>query len=67
MNIIGLNIIVDRFENRIFESKYRPEIDVDDQESGLLTASDYKSYYLTDEELQMFRKKFNYKTPKELR
>ena len=67
MNIIGLNIIVDRFENRIFESKYRREIDVDDQESGLLTASDYKSYDLTDEELQMFRKNFNYKTPKELR
>ena len=24
-----LNIIVDAFENRIFESKYRPEIDVE--------------------------------------
>ena len=47
----GLIIIADAFGNRIFESKYLPEIDVDndlrdDQESNLNAAS--------DKELEMF-------------
>ena len=53
------NIIGDAFEIRIFESKYRPEIDVDndlrdDQESNLHVASYYSSYGLNDKELQPF-------------
>ena len=68
----GLNIIVDAFENRIFESKYRPEIDVDDYliddpESNLNSASDYGYYGLTDKKLQMFKKLFGYQNPELLR
>ena len=68
----GLNIIVDTFENRIFESKYRPEIDVDDYliddpESNLNSASDYGYYGLTDKKLQMFKKLFGYQNPELLR
>ena len=68
----GLNIIVDAFENRIFESKYRPEIDVDndlidDPESNLNAASDYGYYGLTDKKLQMFKKLFGYQKPEWLR
>ena len=71
----GLNIIVGAFERDVFRSINRPLIDVDydsnnDQESDLLAASDssiYESYGLTDRELQMFKKRFAYKNPEELR
>ena len=68
----GLNMIIEAFENWIFESKDRPEIDVNydlkhDQKSDLLATSDYESHGLTDKQLQMFRKFFSYKNPKELR
>ena len=68
----GLNMIIEAFENWIFESKDRPEIDQDydlkhDQKSDLLATSDYESHGLTDKQLQMFRKFFSYKNPKELR
>ena len=68
----GLNIIVDAFENQIFDSKYCPEIDVDndlrdDQESNLHAASDYGSYGLSDKELQMFEKIFGYQNSEESR
>ena len=57
----GLNIIVEAFENQIFESKYRLDIDVDiDPTPDSYT---YKSHGLTDKELQMFRKLFGYKKP----
>ena len=67
-----LNIIVNAFENRIFESKYRPEIDIDndlrdDQKWNLHAAFRYESHGLTNKELQMFRKSFSYKNPVELR
>ena len=60
-----LNITIEALENRIFESKYRPEIDVDydlnnAQESDLLLTSDHESHGLT-------RKTFTYKNPQELR
>ena len=54
----GLNIIVDAFERLVFEYGGRPEIDVD-------YGSD--TYDLTDRELQMFKKLFNYDNPDELR
>ena len=68
----GLNIIIEAFENRIFQSKYRPEIDVDndlrdDQESNLHVESDSESYGLTDKELQMFKNVFRYQNPEKLR
>ena len=55
----GLIIIVDAFGNWKFESKYLPEIDVDndlrdDQESNLNAAHDYGYYRLIDKELEMF-------------
>ena len=67
-----LNITIEALENRIFERKYRPEIDVDYDlnnapESDLLLTSDHESHGLTDKELQMFRKTFTYKNPQELR
>ena len=61
----GLNIIVDAFQNQIFESKHFPEIDV-----GIDTTLDsntYESHGLTKKELQMFKKRFNYKNSEELR
>ena len=49
MDWIGLDIVMNAFENRIFESKYRPGIDVDiDSESDSNT---YESHSLTDKEL----------------
>ena len=59
----GLNIIVDAFERDVFRSINRPLIDVDYdsnnyQESDLLATSDsniYKSYGLTDREMQIFK------------
>ena len=55
--------MVDAFENQIFDSKYCPEIDVDndlrdDQESNLHVASYYSSYGLNDKELQPFKNVF---------
>ena len=66
-----MNIIVDAFENRIFESKYHPEINVDndlrgDKESNLHAAYDYESYGLTDKELQMFKNSFRLPKPWEV-
>ena len=62
----GLNIIVDAFKNRIFESRYRPEIDVDiidpTPDSNI-----YESHGLTKKEMQMFIKVFAYKNPVEFR
>ena len=68
----GLNIIVDAFENQIFDSKYRPEIDVDndlrdDQVSNLHAASDYGSYGLSDKESQIFENIFGYQNSEESR
>ena len=71
----GLNIIIETYKNRIFESKYRPNIDVDNnlsnnQESDSFSASDpkiYESHNLTDRELQMFRRFFGYGNPEELK
>ena len=71
----GLNIIIEAYKNRIFESKYRPNIDVDNnlsnnQESDSFSASDpkiYESHNLTDRELQMFRRFFGYGNPEELK
>ena len=51
-----LNIIVDAFENRIFESKYRPEIDVDIDLTP--DSNTYESYGLTSKELRMFKNLF---------
>ena len=51
-----LNIIVDAFENRIFESKYRPEIDVDIDLPP--DSNTYESYGLTSKELRMFKNLF---------
>ena len=67
-----LNITIEALENRISESKYRPEIDVDYDlnnapESDLLLTSDHESHGLTDKELQMFKKTLTYKNPQELR
>ena len=61
----GLNIIVDAFENRKFESKYHPKIDVDIDLTP--DSNTYESHGLTKKELQMFRKFFSHKKPKELR
>ena len=61
----GLNIIVEAFENRIFESNYRPDIDVDIDPTP--DSNTYKSNGLTDKELQMFRRLFGYKNPLKLR
>ena len=41
----GLNIIVDTFENRIFESKYHPEIDLDNDATP--DSNTYESHGLT--------------------
>ena len=62
----GLNIIVDAFKNGIFESKYRPEIDVHiiDPTSD---SSIYESHGLTQKEMQMIIKVFTYKNPEEFR
>ena len=60
-----LNIIVDAFENRIFESKYHPEIDVDNGPTP--DSNTYESHGLTKRVLQMFRKFFSYKNPEEFR
>ena len=54
----GLNIVVDAFKRRVFEYGSRPDIDVD-------YASD--TYGLTDKELSMFKKLFEYYDPYELR
>ena len=51
-----LNIIVDAFENRIFESKYRPEIDVDIDLTP--DSNTYESYDLTSKGLRMFKNLF---------
>ena len=48
-----MNIIMDAFENRIFESKYHPEIDVDIDPTP--DSNTYESLGLTKTELQMFR------------
>ena len=61
----GLNIIVDAFQNQIFESKHCPEIDVDIDTT--LDSNTYESHGLTKKELQMFKKRFNYKNSEELR
>ena len=60
----GLNIIVDAFENRISESKYCLEIDVDIDPTP--DSNTYESHGLTKRELQIFRKNFCYKNPEEL-
>ena len=57
----GLNKIVDAFENQIFESKYRPEIDVDIDPTP--DSNTFESHGLPKIELQMFRKLFSYKKP----
>ena len=55
----GRHIIVDAFENQIFDSKYRPEIYLD---FDLRPASNtHESHYLTKKEFEMFRKLFSYK------
>ena len=56
---------MDSLENRIFESKYCPEIDVDIDPTP--DSSTYESHGLTRKELQMFRKCISYKNPEELR
>ena len=61
----GLNIIADAFENRIFEIKYRPEIDVDIDSTSDSDA--YETHGLTDKWLQIFRKRFSKKNPEKLR
>ena len=61
----GLNIIVDAFQNQIFEIKHCPEIDVDIDTT--LDSNTYESHGLTKKELQMFKKRFNYKNSEELR
>ena len=61
----GLNIIMNAFENPIFESKYRPEIDVDIDPAP--DSNTYESHVLTKKELQIFRKFFSYKNLEELR
>ena len=52
---------MDAFENRIFESKHRPEIDVDIDPTS--DSNTYESIGLTKKELQMFRNFFTYKNP----
>ena len=59
-----MNIIVDAFENRIFESKYRPKIDVDINPTP--NSNTYESLGLAKTELQMFRKLFSQKNPEDL-
>ena len=61
----GLNIIAEAFENRIFESKYCLDIDVDINPTP--DSNTYKSHGLTDKELQMFRKIVGYEKPLKLR
>ena len=61
---------MDAFENQIFESKYRPEVDIDidlTPDSNTYGLTKKESYGLTKKELQMFRKRFSYKNPEELR
>ena len=60
-----MNIIVDVFENRIFESKYRSKIDVDINPTP--DSNTYESLGLAKTELQMFRKFFSQKNPEDLR
>ena len=45
----GLNIIVNVFENRIFESKYSPKIDVDTDLPS--DSNTYESHGLTDKDV----------------
>ena len=61
----GLNIIANAFENRIFESKQHPEINVDIDPTP--DSNTYESHGLTKKELETFRKLFSYKNPEELR
>ena len=61
----GLNIIAEAFENRIFESKYCLDIDVDINPTP--DSNTYKSHGLTDKELQMFRRIVGYENPLKLR
>ena len=61
----GLDIIVDAFENQIFEIKYHPEIDVDIDPTH--DSNTYESHDLTKKEFRMFKKLFHYKNPEELR
>ena len=56
---------MDAFENRIFASKYRPEIDVNIDPTS--DSNTYESHGLTDKELQMFGKLFSSKSPIKLR
>ena len=60
-----MNIIVDAFENWIFESEYHPEIDVDNGPTP--DSNTYESHGLTKRALQMFRNFFSYKNPEEHR
>ena len=62
----GLNIIVDAFENRIFQSKYFPEGDVDIDPTP--DSNTYESDGLNKKELQIFREFLSsYKNAEELR
>ena len=61
----GLNIIVDVFRNRILESKYRPEIEVDFDPAP--DSDTYESHSLTEKELQMFKKHFGGQNPEKFR
>ena len=53
----GVKIIIDAFERGVFEYEGRPKIYVN---------YDVETYDLTDKELQMFKKLFNYANPNEL-
>ena len=61
----GLNIIVDAFEIRIFESKYRSEFDVDIHSTS--GSDPYEFHCCTDKELKMFKNFFSCENPMELR
>ena len=61
----GLNIIADAFENRIFESEYRSEIDVNIDLTP--DSNTFESHGLTEKQLKMFKKRFGYKNPMEMR
>ena len=61
----GLKIIADAFENRIFESEYRSETDVNIDLTP--DSNTFESHGLTEKELKMFKKLFGYKNPMELR
>ena len=56
----GLNIIVDTCENRIFESKYRPEFDVDNDATP--DSNTYESHHLTKKKFKCLEKIFVTKT-----